>query len=857
MAGKQTTGLADSASYDHTGCIRVFDANISCHLVARLVNSKIHVFVGNSREVIVCCPGKPTAFELQRGQDGTWQIWVSTCMGSVYRKTLALKKTGGTESMDIDEPDGCNHSIFGDLLSDPEPTFQDSDIPKNKGPDEHNVCDMCEKDKIVSCSGKVIGICCTEEFLALACLEAKEAVVLIYPMNRLSSENPDNFAHKLPLPTHRISAGLKSEEQSPKLQVVVSSDGNCSSSSQMFVPPHLFSSVFGWESSVRNLSALLYSLPDGSVYCHPVDLTTSNPVSSWRLLCTVDSPVKDILSIKVNRTLTERESIAADLQKSMGLTMAPSSHSTLDAVLVVGASGKCCLMAVMPTQGSVTTDFFGVTTVFTLPSRVQCCCSRDQTVFVSSGHTISKCSLTLCRDEGSECKQFGVDVNSEQLFSASVSSMWLSGPENTLVCETVNRDLVEFDTSVQATEDNKGSTGLHQPSLKELLLGVDVNQAKVTDLKTRQQEMNAFLQQLNLASHMLNFHHPHANTSGEAAPISSKVSIQSEVGYHAVEYHVAVKVTNQSGVALTEDWSLVATLCEVNGVRSSESQCPQHNEPPSSHAMKLSNGLEAGHTVYFKIPVQYSPSSPGLQVNVSLVLLSAQSLHAQSGKSEALQSGLVVPLRETMVDLFHFLHLRQPGFVLPQVADPVCVIRQTVAELKGSGRRTTDAEKKLSGQSYSISESLEVSAESSALSTPVDILLSVLGDSQSDLSSLTHSSVVLQAPCGSIVTVSVDPGAVDPAVVQEKTWTVVMKSSDILLLARARLALKRRMQKIPRQQRDVCVQEFHKMLRKTEALQQDLQNIQHEARGKSGAGSALHLTRLCSLYETMRTETFL
>lgn len=256
--------------------------------------------------------------------------------------------------------------------------------------------------------------------------------------------------------------------------------------------------------------------------------------------------------------------------------------------------------------------------------------------------------------------------------------------------------------SAPATDGDYVSEQL-QPSLKDLLLGVDVSQAKVKELQSQQEQLNALLQQINVASHLLHVGHPHTTASQGAALVSCKVTVQSDVGYHAVDYHLVVLVTNHSSVALTNSWSLVATLLEVDcpdNLPAPKTHTSLQTMTPSSHTLKLSQGLGAGQMVHFRIPMPYSATCPGLSVNISLMLHIPESLQGNMKDLEALPGCLVIPLAATVVDVFHFLHLKQPGCVLPQAADPVSSLEDRVAELGHShqnGRRT-----ELS-QSYSMS----------------------------------------------------------------------------------------------------------------------------------------------------------
>ena len=90
------------------------------------------------------------------------------------------------------------------------------------------------------------------------------------------------------------------------------------------------------------------------------------------------------------------------------------------------------------------------------------------------------------------------------------------------------------------------------------------------------------------------------------------------------------------------------------------------------------------------------------------------------------------------------------------------------------------------------------SAKGQAFLTPVDVLHTLVRDSQGELGLVTHPSCTLEASCGSLLSVAVEvtsgehsssttSGAVEP-------FVVAIKSCNISLLARARLALTWRVQ---------------------------------------------------------------
>ncbi|XP_076466678.1 uncharacterized protein LOC143297949 [Babylonia areolata] len=830
-----------------------------------IVNGKIHVFDGKVRKMIFRCPESESisAFELHKDKDEQWLLWVTTIGGNVYKKKLMPSASSlSNELMETDG--GSNQSIFDDLLNENEPDFTDFSTDCSKLPD--NVCEISEEDKVLACNKNISCVACAKDFLIVVCADGDESVMMVYSLSDVQSQVSPDVAIRLPLPSCRFPQSKNTSScQFSRLSIVTPEEDNRQSSSQVCVPAHLFSLLFGWEASVRSLPIVMCSLMDGSVYFHPVDLSAGSLQQlSWQLLCKVDSPVVDLLCMKMNRTLSEQESVAAELHSALGLSVRTPSHSLLDAFLVVGASGKCCGIAAMPTLGAAASsaDCHKVVAMFSLPGSVGSSCCQENMLYVSSlSSQILKCQLTLVRQEGREKARFSISVRSEHLFSASVSSMWFSGEENSLLCQTVKGDLIEID-SAPSTCDRGNTKATQQPSLKDLLLGVDISQAALNELKATQMQYNAFLQQMNAAAYLLHQNsHTNALRGQKAAPISCKVTIQSDIGYHEVEYYLLLEVTNHSSVTLTRDWSVVAILHDVNGSHASKPAECGERELPSSHSFPLSQDLSAERQIDLRIPVTYSPISCGVQVSVSLVLQFPEHLRKETSGRDLFGESVFVPLTESVVDVFHFLYLKQAGCTAPLWTDPQTCVERRVGELKrgaGWGQSTWQSERKKSaGQIYSISQLVSVSAE--AFPTPAQILRKLLKDSQAKGEALHHPSCSVQAPCGSVLTVAVEPTPVSNASpvnpsTDDKVYTIVLKSANISLLARARLALTRRLQGLGNKHRDVGVEEFQKMIQKTETFQRQLQAIQDKwEKGDNTPKGAL--SELCAIQKFLAKVT--
>lgn len=281
------------------------------------------------------------------------------------------------EQPNDDIPDVSNDSIFDDLLNKEPVLTGDFEVKSVNEYKEYKFCEILENDLLIRCDSTIIGICFSEDILVLLCRGFKgkeDACVLVYSSNQKESQYlSDNYKQKFQLPIQLTAVSKESSMAFPKISVVVveNSDLHCSSSSIMPVPLHLFSLVFGWAASVRNLPVLLLSYPGGSVYFRPLDLSPLKSMSSWRLLCNLETPLVDILCVKVARRLNEAESVAAVLRKALGGQNETSSNFTIDAMLVVGGSGKCCVIAAAPSQASLQTDFSKATMMFSLPDTVK------------------------------------------------------------------------------------------------------------------------------------------------------------------------------------------------------------------------------------------------------------------------------------------------------------------------------------------------------------------------------------------------------------------------------------------------------------------------------------------------------
>lgn len=310
-----------------------------------------------------------------------------------------------------------NRSIFEDLLQD------------QHTPDKVQVSKMTwlsDNDVVMRLTGVVTHVCCGSEHMCVSRINGDEISICVYSLHNLLSTSLDTTLHTLlpPCPRNLWSSCMQPDSQDQLFLCFLATTGKVLvSSSQLVLPENLFSAFFGANSAIRSIPILICGGSSGAVYYRPVDTAqSSSTVVDWHLLCHLGCPVVNVCSIKVKRVLSEKEKMASELKLSLGL---PALSSLVDSFLVCGSSGLCCILTTIPESNDITQKFIRVVTTFTLPDVIQCCCSKGEMLFFSTGHGIKRCNLTLTKGPEGEGDKHSVQVECVSLHVASVSDMWL------------------------------------------------------------------------------------------------------------------------------------------------------------------------------------------------------------------------------------------------------------------------------------------------------------------------------------------------------------------------------------------------------------------------------------------------
>ena len=290
------------------------------------------------------------------------------------------------------------------------------------------VCQLSVEEKAISCPTDIVGLCCSEKFLAVGCIKNRMYEITIHPIVLATGELSVNTKclclPLLQLHTGRSQAMDKSDL--PVLYTIARSGDPHTASSTLQVSNDLFSLFFGWQSCLSDTSVVLCCLPSGTILYYVVAMwLTSNSHKGWQVLCSVDSPVIAIEMATFTRKLSEDESTVECLQNSMGIASVKKCSSFVG-ILVVGNSGNSCLLSAAPIFGMENSSV-KVISVFSFPNFVYNLCCDDNAVFVCTKNHLLSCSLTLVTEKKDDVQCFKVMVDFDTLYNMAISSLWLSG----------------------------------------------------------------------------------------------------------------------------------------------------------------------------------------------------------------------------------------------------------------------------------------------------------------------------------------------------------------------------------------------------------------------------------------------
>ena len=244
--------------------------------------------------------------------------------------------------------------------------------------------------------------------------------------------------------------------------------------------------------------------------------------------------------------------------------------------------------------------------------------------------------------------------------------MWiLVDSKKCIICESCEGNLLEVHKSPTGS-GCYGSTCCRDTSIANLLVGVETKQSRLEKIQAQHEHVNTMLRQVSAAAHSLMF-----LPQTQSSPFYCNVSVHHNEFGHTSHYCVSVSVSSNN-ISVSNHWTLLVACQSVDTSRfSGFGHGNGRDDFPVSHAFPLSNGLKAGQSMNFTIPLPYSEGCLAHKVIVYLILHADSLMPNEDLLTDSFTNRcLAVRLLEKDVDILSFLHKehqKSGSLVLPNL----------------------------------------------------------------------------------------------------------------------------------------------------------------------------------------------
>ncbi|XP_067674956.1 Fanconi anemia core complex-associated protein 100-like [Haliotis asinina] len=796
-----------------------------------ILNRFLHLYAGCKRKVIIEAGDGITDFSVCRQHaSSVWRVLILCAAHDVY-----LIDVPDTESPNVDISDDKtkegNQSIFSDLL--------------DKGEDgEMTVVPFCESVIHLNSRHMVLQSDCPIKHIdVVRSLLLTLSSGLVRKIRAYDLDNFQNYSQGNNNPTFEIkcpSLQFDSEKDKLGLHVLVSSvedPDKWMSTDAIQLHQTLFTALFKTEAALLHSPIILFTL-NGCVFCHQIKTLLCGAL--WEILCDIEGSIESITKLQVKPKDDGSDLPFTDLQ--------PQVSKCSEGLLVCSSTGKTVLVHIKQPEGGVVYD------ILTLPGPVVCCAGFQSTIYHSTGKQIFGHVVMRCNNPTKGGNS--VDIKSDLLHQSFVQRLAVDGEslDSTgikLVCQSALGDILVLSGQ---SDPNSKPLAYMAHSFEELLMGLDTTNKRHADIFQKQSQLNDLIHQLSIAGHLITNNSLKSETltkNDVSHPVSCSCSVTSTRNGYKVDYSLICKLTNDSSISLSCDWSLMVVLVTKN---------PSHTES-RSHGMALSHGLKSGSCLEMRVPMDMRClSSLYCDVKVYLVLYSdllgdqmSFKLNAPVPKTSSL--GLPALLKTQRLDILYYLR------------EPITeVVNSTITKCKKPGSSFVSQEpmrKQWNEEEVSSSKQMlttEICVGRVKLPTDfesrcqegdsmcVKLLKYLLQDSQINVEAIKKGHLHLADPCGHVVSVSM---AADPQRSGDRL-SVKLGCSSVEVLARCRAAIVHRIKTVccP-DETDLCVKDLRQYLTKLESIKDEIRSLEEQA-GRDSESSNTIRNSLSSVYEKLR-----
>ncbi|XP_062566965.1 uncharacterized protein LOC134229268 [Saccostrea cucullata] len=580
------------------------------------IPTNVNIYRNVALEAIVRIPNKVKSFSITPINDseaGGWILLLGSVTGQIYRTNLSEFKTQYEKAQANFQTSLENQQIFTDLLDSSSPVCEATEGPTAVTPDTF-VYTLTSSHIILSLRCPVLDVCQSMGFIFTVTKDDNCVKVHSYPSELSHSLAEPLTENVLEFPVHMKNSSCKLFILTCDL---INGSDRRKSSSTLYISCELFKSICGEVVPLCNSPILLLTLAEGSVYYSPMKSNIlSSQLSPFLLLYPTSKPVVRIQS--GNLTFREKNTPDSD---------ARVDQKVINCLVMCSSNGDCAVLTHSEKFGAAFAPF-------TVPSSVVDFRITGCKMYISSGEDLFVTDV-MFSDDNDKCE---VEVQNLLSLKFACAKEIHCVPDFTAVEEIATHILcrtklgrvsvIDVNSRLKQTTVNRATKqGQH---IKELLTAIENCHLQTQGLITKEERQQEFISQLNLASHLVR----------DKALLKCECVVLQQV--RGTDFFLSCKVTNQSGLKLSCDWSLL-----VNVHQSNPNQTTSANE-------RVDRGVRNSDSVLIQVNLPSQNTNNHYNVTVTLCLHFPNDL--ENLPEEKSSSLLSILIHQEILDIFNFLN---------------------------------------------------------------------------------------------------------------------------------------------------------------------------------------------------------
>nr|XP_011455355.2 uncharacterized protein LOC105347816 [Crassostrea gigas] len=585
-----------------------------------LIRTHVKVFRNTELQAIIQIPEKVQSFSITQGNSSKseeWILLVGSSTGKIYRTNDLEYRTQLKQAHLEYQTSLENQQIFTDLL---DPQASDiKDIDNTKGPvivsPESFVHILSSAHVLLSLKSPILDLCQTLGFI-FAVIKDDDSV----KVESFSSDISSKLASPLTFHVLQKRSCIQNTQNVFHLYILtcdlIQSPNQERSGTTIDLSNELFKSIGGEEVTLCNSPLLLLTSDEGSVYFSALSPhLSSHEQCNFSLLYPTSKPIKNVQSSRI--ALREKTNPGPD---------SALDWKVINGLVICSSNGDSAVLTCDKKYGAQYVPF-------TVPCSINDVKIVGTKMYISSGEDLLVADFTLLEKDDKYYVE--MDKMTSLKFAGALKihcvldTSLVEETVSHILCGTESGRVSEIDVGLRLKQPATQRTQEQGRHIKELLTAIENCQLQIQRLTCKEDRQKEFISQLNVASYLMN----------SERLFQCEYSVLQKVKEGG--FFLALKATNQSGVKLSCDWSLLVNVHQT------------YKHKTSSGSEKMNMGLNPNECVHIQVDLPSQDVKVHYKVTVALCLHYPVDLVDLPVPSK--DSFLSILIDQKTTDILHFL----------------------------------------------------------------------------------------------------------------------------------------------------------------------------------------------------------